>query len=102
MGGFAQIFRLFSAMDALTELAEGYENMARACRDVGDHAGYERHLDRMQDALGAVRIISDLRAPKMSAAIISVTIRKHAELEPAIIEGAANNTAPALPLLPLL
>ena len=64
MGHMLQIFSLINGIDALTELALGYVAMAAQCKTHGDNHGFERNLDRAQDAYAALRLITDLRADK--------------------------------------
>lgn len=64
-----QIFRLIDGMEALNELALGYVAMAAQCKTHGDNRGFERNLDRAQDAYAALRLITDLRRPKIEPEI---------------------------------
>lgn len=65
-----QIFRLITGAEALTELALGYVTMAAQCKTHGDNRGFERNLDRAQDAYAALRLITDLRRANNTPEII--------------------------------
>lgn len=70
MGSFEQIFLLLAAIEGLEILTAGYAAQAALCKMHGDNVGYERNLDRAQDAVTAMRLISDLRCGNDNPRII--------------------------------
>lgn len=72
MGHMLQIFSLLSSFEALTELALGYVNLAAQCKTHGDNRGFERNLDRAQDAYAAIRLIRGERLEHNATEIIEI------------------------------
>ncbi|KAI3589307.1 hypothetical protein D9X30_4890 [Cupriavidus sp. U2] len=70
MGSFTQIFLLLAAIDGLELLTAGYAAQAALCISHGDNRGYQRNLDRAQDAVAALRLITDLRCGNDNPRII--------------------------------